>query len=95
MRRAVQIVLLDRDENEEFKPFDIALSIDTLEDLAELVKRFGLSDVTVNKMYRASGTPPVGNTPEMEIASIWIYLEAKYRVFEATRKKQKQTNRKK
>lgn len=79
----MHMVILDNDENTEFRPFAIAIQIEDLSDLAELVKRFGLSTITVNNKYRATGKKPRGNTDRVEIVAIWRYLEAKYRVFEA------------
>lgn len=94
----MHMVILDNDENKEFKPFAVAIQIDTLEDLANLVKRFNMTADMIDLKYKPEKDRPKGKADRIETIAIWRYLEEKYRVFEhyleGDQKKKKRSSKK-
>lgn len=83
----MQIVILDNDENTEFKPFSIAVSIDTIGDLAELINRLEPSYRQIKSVVTSDEF--LKETADVEdLMAIRLYLRAKYKVFAKCEKRQ-------
>lgn len=80
----MQLVILDNDENTEFKPFSVIISIDTMGDFADLVKRFSLTSKEVNMYCTPRRDNPSGQAKSVHLISIWRLLESKFKIFEKT-----------